>query len=75
MVSHPRLVVADESTTALDSKSGRDVVNLMQKLAREQGCTILIVTHDNRILDTADGIVDLEDGRLSDNPTALSSVA
>jgi putative ABC transport system ATP-binding protein len=36
----------------------------MQKLAREQGCTILIVTHDDRILDVADRIVELEDGYL-----------
>ncbi|MBA2747598.1 MAG: DevA family ABC transporter ATP-binding protein [Tatlockia sp.] len=75
LVSHPQLVLADEPTAALDSKSGRDVVNLMQKLAREQGCTILLVTHDNRILDIADRIIDLEDGRLIDRPTALSSVA
>lgn len=65
LVSHPRIVLADEPTAALDSKSGRDVVNLMQQLAREQGCTILIVTHDNRILDVADRIVELEDGRIT----------
>jgi putative ABC transport system ATP-binding protein len=64
LVSHPKLVLADEPTAALDSKSGRDVVELMQKLAKEQGCTILIVTHDNRILDVADRIVELEDGHL-----------
>jgi putative ABC transport system ATP-binding protein len=67
LVSHPKLVLADEPTAALDSKSGRDVVDLMQKLAKEQGCTILIVTHDNRILDVADRIVELEDGRITVN--------
>lgn len=71
LVSHPQLVLADEPTAALDSKSGRDVVTLMQKLAKEQGCTILLVTHDNRILDIADRIVDMEDGRLRNN-TAIS---
>lgn len=65
LVSHPKIVLADEPTAALDSKSGRDVVELMQQLAREQGCTILIVTHDNRILDVADRIVELEDGRIT----------
>ncbi len=40
----------------------------MQKLAKEQGCTILLVTHDNRILDIADRIVYMEDGRLSKQP-------
>ncbi|MGK7953406.1 MAG: DevA family ABC transporter ATP-binding protein [Xenococcaceae cyanobacterium] len=69
LVSHPAIVLADEPTAALDSKSGRDVVNLMQKLAREQGSTILMVTHDNRILDIADRIVHMEDGKLVKNST------
>jgi putative ABC transport system ATP-binding protein len=65
LVSHPKIVLADEPTAALDSKSGRDVVNIMQKLAKDQGCTILMVTHDNRILDIADRIIHMEDGQLS----------
>jgi len=65
LVSHPKIVLADEPTAALDSKSGRNIVELMQQLAREQGCTILIVTHDNRILDVADRIIELEDGRIT----------
>ncbi len=65
LVSRPKIVLADEPTAALDSKSGRDVVNLMQQLAKEQGCTILMVTHDNRILDIADRIVHMEDGKLA----------
>ena len=67
LVSHPQLVLADEPTAALDSKSGRDVVNLMQQLAKQQGCTILMVTHDNRILDIADRIVHMEDGYLKND--------
>lgn len=74
LVSHPAIVLADEPTAALDSKSGRDVVNLMQKLAREQGSTILMVTHDNRILDVADRIVHMEDGKLAKN-SALNQAA
>jgi putative ABC transport system ATP-binding protein len=65
LVSAPKIVLADEPTAALDKKSGRDVVELMQTLAKEQGCTILMVTHDNRILDIADRIVYMEDGRLA----------
>jgi putative ABC transport system ATP-binding protein len=72
LASHPKLVLADEPTAALDKKSGRDVVELMQKLAKEQGCTILLVTHDNRILDIADRIIYMEDGRLSDRSTSLA---
>jgi putative ABC transport system ATP-binding protein len=64
LVNQPQLILADEPTAALDKKSGRDVVTLMQHLAQEQGCTILMVTHDNRILDVADRIINLVDGRL-----------
>lgn len=74
LVSHPKIVLADEPTAALDKKSGRDVVEMMQKLAKEQGCTILLVTHDNRILDIADRIVYMEDGRLAANPKAAALV-
>lgn len=68
LVGQPKIVLADEPTAALDKKTGRDVVDIMQKLAKEQGCTILLVTHDNRILDIADRIVYMEDGRLSKQP-------
>lgn len=64
LVSRPKIILADEPTAALDKKSGRDVVELMEKLAKEQGCTILLVTHDSRILDLADHIVYMEDGCL-----------
>jgi putative ABC transport system ATP-binding protein len=64
LVTQPKLVLADEPTAALDSQSGRDVVTIMQHLAREQHCAILLVTHDNRILDIADRILQIEDGRL-----------
>ncbi len=64
LVSQPQIVLADEPTAALDKQSGRDVVELMQQLAREQGCTILLVTHDNRILDVADRLIYMEDGHL-----------
>ncbi|MEM8544348.1 MAG: ATP-binding cassette domain-containing protein [Cyanobacteria bacterium P01_H01_bin.119] len=64
LVNQPQLILADEPTAALDKKSGRDVVTIMQALAREQNRTILMVTHDNRILDVADRIVNLVDGHL-----------
>ncbi len=65
LVGHPSIVLADEPTAALDKKTGRDVVNLMQILAKEQHCTILLVTHDDRILDIADRVIHMEDGRLN----------
>ena len=64
LVGHPSIVLADEPTAALDKKTGRDIVNLMQILAKEQHCTILLVTHDDRILDIADRVIHMEDGRL-----------
>jgi len=45
LVSDPKLVLADEPTASLDSHTGREIVELMQRLAKEQGCTILLVTH------------------------------
>lgn len=74
LVSDPKIVLADEPTAALDKKSGRAVVDLMYGLAKERGCTILLVTHDNRILDVADRIIHMEDGRLS-KQSALASTA
>jgi putative ABC transport system ATP-binding protein len=65
LVNHPPLVLADEPTAALDKQSGRDVVEIMQRLAKDQGTSILLVTHDNRILDIADRIVEMEDGLLT----------
>lgn len=64
LVAQPKLVLADEPTASLDSKTGRDVVDIIQKLAKEEGCSVLLVTHDNRILDIADRIVQMEDGKL-----------
>jgi putative ABC transport system ATP-binding protein len=67
IIHQPRLILADEPTAALDAESGREVVTMFQELAREQRCSILIVTHDNRILDVADRIVNMVDGRIVSN--------
>jgi putative ABC transport system ATP-binding protein len=73
LVGRPRIVLADEPTSALDKQSGREVVDLLRSLAREQGVTVLLVTHDNRILDVADRIVHLEDGRLASFTQAVTA--
>ncbi|EDY39855.1 macrolide export ATP-binding/permease protein MacB [Cyanobium sp. PCC 7001] len=70
LAAHPRLLLADEPTAALDRRSGREVVDLLKGLAREQGCGVLMVTHDPRILDVADRLVQMEDGRLSEASVA-----
>jgi len=64
LVRNPKIILADEPTAALDRASGREVVEIIQRLARQHGCAILLVTHDNRILDIADRILTLEDGRI-----------
>jgi putative ABC transport system ATP-binding protein len=64
LVNRPKLILADEPTAALDKDSGRDVVEILKSLAAEEQATILIVTHDTRILDVADRIINLVDGRI-----------
>src|ERR1035438_7566657 len=72
LVRRPRIVLADEPTAALDKQSGRDVVELLRQLARQEGCAVLLVTHDNRILDVADRLMLLEDGRLGSFGAVMS---
>ena len=64
LAGHPPLIMADEPTAALDSSSGRAVIDLLKGLAKEEGATVLMVTHDPRIVDVADRILDLEDGMI-----------
>lgn len=66
LVAKPKLVLADEPTASLDKASGQEAVDILKELAREQGTTILLVTHDYRILDMADRVIELEDGRIQD---------
>jgi ABC-type glutathione transport system ATPase component len=66
--------MAGEPTAALDRQSGREVVELMQQLARETRCAVLLVTHDSRILDIADRILTLEDGRIEETDLAFDRV-
>ncbi len=64
LAGSPRLILADEPTAALDGKTGRAVVELLRTLAREQGCPVLVVTHDSRVHDIADRVIHMEDGRV-----------
>jgi putative ABC transport system ATP-binding protein len=77
LVSQPPLILADEPTAALDKATGRQIVEQIHRLAKRQGSAILMVTHDNRILDIADTIVEMEDGHVLDvkRQTATSPVA
>ncbi len=64
LAGNPQLIMADEPTAALDSHSGHTVIELLRQLAKEGGCTVLMVTHDPRIVDVADRVAYLEDGVL-----------
>lgn len=71
LAGNPPLIMADEPTAALDSHSGHIVTDLLRKLAKEQGSTVLIVTHDPRVIDVADRVAYIEDGVLKQNSGAL----
>ncbi|MFZ1430412.1 MAG: ABC transporter ATP-binding protein [Geminicoccaceae bacterium] len=64
IVHRPRLLVCDEPTSALDHKTGQEIMELLRGLAREHGCTLLVVTHDQRIYGFADRIAEMDDGRI-----------
>ena len=71
LANQPSLILADEPTAALDSIRGRAVMELLRRVAHEQGTAVLVVTHDHRALDVFDGMFEMEDGRISakkDNP-------
>ena len=65
LVSSPKIVLGDEPTAALDKESGRKVIDLMKDLADTQKTTIIMVTHDNKILDIADRIIIVDEGALA----------
>ncbi|MFL0769520.1 MAG: ATP-binding cassette domain-containing protein [Prochlorococcus sp.] len=65
LVSRPKIILGDEPTAALDKESGRRVVGLMKQMAEESQTTIIMVTHDNKILDVADRIIIVDDGALA----------
>jgi lipoprotein-releasing system ATP-binding protein len=66
LVNRPRLVLADEPTGNLDSRSGQEVFALMREIARETGVAFLMVTHDDRLARAADRILRIEDGQMEE---------
>jgi putative ABC transport system ATP-binding protein len=66
LVGEPKIILADEPTASLDRQSGQEAVSILKQLAKESGAAILLVTHDYRILDIADRVVELEDGVIKD---------
>lgn len=74
LVAAPGLVLADEPTAALDGRTGRECVELLRRMAKDQGVAVLMVTHDGRVLDVADRTVHMEDGRIASDRAGAYSV-
>jgi putative ABC transport system ATP-binding protein len=70
LMTNPKMVLADEPTASLDKNSGQEAVAILKTLASEFGSTILLVTHDYRILDVAERVITLEDGEIKDQKIA-----
>ena len=72
LVHEPRLIICDEPTSALDKDTGQRVMELLSKVARAPGRSVIVVTHDNRIFPFADRMTEMDDGRVSrvhENPS------
>jgi putative ABC transport system ATP-binding protein len=67
LARNPKLVLADEPTASLDAVSGREVVELLKALARRRGAAVLLVTHDERVVDLADRILHIGEGRIAEH--------
>jgi putative ABC transport system ATP-binding protein len=75
LVNRPRLILADEPTAALDKENGKRVMDLFKDLTRKEDCSVLIVSHDNRIFGVADRIVNMVDGYIESDTEMTESVA
>jgi len=67
LATHPVLVLADEPTANLDTENGRQVMEIMQRLNEETGTTFIFATHDPRVIPFARRVVELRDGRVTEN--------
>jgi len=70
LVNEPALILADEPTANLDSKIGQEIIRLLRKIAKGQGRSVIIVSHDQRIRDFADRVLWLQDGQFQEAPEA-----
>jgi len=66
LANHPRLVLADEPTGDLDTQTGAEVVQLMHSMAKQEGSSVMVVTHDPVVAERADRLVEMRDGRITE---------
>lgn len=70
LANKPAIILADEPTAALDIERGLNVMHLLRKVSKEQGASILVVTHDTRMISEVDGVIHLMDGRMVNSTKA-----
>lgn len=75
LMNNPEVLLADEPTASLDSRRGREVVELLRQEVKAQQKAAILVTHDERMLDLCDRVVHIEDGRLGQDPPHLVAAA
>ncbi|MDY0814670.1 ABC transporter ATP-binding protein [Kitasatospora purpeofusca] len=68
LANEPDLIIADEPTGQLDSETGRSIMELLRAVVRSEGVTVLVATHDPNLMELADRVVELRDGRVVDEP-------
>ncbi len=68
-----RIILADEPTGSLDSKNSSNIVDILRDLAHEDGCCVIVVTHDRSVSEKADDVIELSDGRIDKASTATKS--
>jgi putative ABC transport system ATP-binding protein len=73
LANRPELLLADEPTGQLDSQTGRGIMALLQHLVRSEGVTAIVATHDRTLIDLADQVIELNDGRIVDGQAATTS--
>lgn len=75
LASHPQFILADEPTANLDSVSASNLLDLMEKLNKEEQMTFLFSTHDQRVIDRAHRVITLVDGRIASDTATVSTAA
>jgi len=75
LAGDPPIILADEPTAALDSQSGKTVMEILSGLARKRNRAVVIVTHDSRVLHYADRIIHIQDGRIPEDSQLVEAVA